>query len=356
MDGPVAMPDESNAQERLIDQRLRLMYEACEQAGINAPLTREDIIRRFEALERGLPAEDEFAVLVNWLGNCRLIHKLDQQQFPQSSGDLYQVPDFLAVFENKNRIIPTLIEVKKTKKTAFKWSKKYYSKLKAYADLLNLPLLIAWKFRPDKGQWAIWTLFDAQVFDSPDSSYKVTLKRASGENLLGQLAGDFLIDVKAGVGLHLQIDLIGGKDEWKRMKDANKYFGKLSVFWTDGSGNRIDTARISPGLLSLLNCIPFLSDSSLLDAESYMIQSFALQDNRLIFAHQMLPLLLIEAQTSTNDEIRWRGVLNQDNLPTSAEEIYKAASEAANDNVVELIFHQVPKTTPAFLPQGRTTE
>jgi len=343
------MSNESDAEKRSLDQRFRLMYEACEQAGINAPLTMDDVIRRFKALERGLPAEDEFAVLAGWLGKCRLIHKLNQEQSPLSSKELYQVPDLFAVFDHKDRKIPTLIEVKKTKDTFFKWSKGYYGKLRAYADLLNLPLLIAWKFRPDEGVWAIWTLFDTRLFDSPNSSYKVTLERASSESLLGQLAGDFRIDVKAGVGLHLRLDLIGDKEDWKRMKEANNFFGQMRLFWTNGSGKGIDKAQMSPALLAILNCIPPLSDSSLYEGESYRIYSFALRDNHPIFAHQMLPLLLTDIPTLADNSIRWREVLSRGDLPISIKDVYEAAGEAADNEIVEFVLYPIPETTPTFL-------
>jgi hypothetical protein len=63
----------------------------------------------FEALIEGLPAEDEFGVICAWLGRCRLIHKLDQQEAPVSSRDIYQVADLLAAFDTAG---PFLIEVK----------------------------------------------------------------------------------------------------------------------------------------------------------------------------------------------------------------------------------------------------
>jgi hypothetical protein len=50
------------------------------------------------SLDRGLSAEDEFGVICAWLGQCRLIRKLRQQQAPVSSRDVYQVPDVLATF------------------------------------------------------------------------------------------------------------------------------------------------------------------------------------------------------------------------------------------------------------------
>lgn len=145
------MQDGDTAKTRVAEQRFRALFEAAEQLGINGPFTNEELGKKFESLERGLPTEDEFAVLVTWLGRCRLIHKLEQIQYPESSRESYQVPDFLAIFEHEDKLIPVLIEVKKTKDAVIKWSAKYYTKLRYYADSLNLPLLIAWKYRPDDG-------------------------------------------------------------------------------------------------------------------------------------------------------------------------------------------------------------
>lgn len=351
------MSDKNDAEKLLNNQGLRLMYEAFVQAGINPSLTKEDVIRRFEALERGLPAEDEFAVLAGWLGKCSLIHKLDQIQFPPHSKELYQVPDFLAIFEDGNRTIPTLVEVKKTKDISFKWTKRYYGKLRAYADLLNLPLLIACKFRPGDGDLVYWTLFDASIFDSPDSSYKVTLEKASHASLLGKLAGDFMLEVKAGVGLHIRMDLIGDKDDWKSMKEENRFYGQTSLFWTNGGGKEMDAAQLSPGLLALLLLIPqYWSDSSLYDGDSHRIYSFVLQDNHPIFAHQMLGLLLTEAQARADDNVRWRKILSQGELPISSKDIYEAAHEASNKDIFEQIFHPIPGTTPTFLQQSHAAK
>src|SRR6266498_2023257 len=209
------MSDNNTLNEQVGDSRLRMMYEACEKVGITTSLTMEKAIERFKALERGLPAEDEFVTLINWLGKCELIHKLDQEQTPLSSRDQYQVPDFFAVFNVNERKIPVLIEVKSTKNTNLKWSEKYFEKFKRYANLLNLPLLIAWKCTFNESDFAYWTLFDSSAFEKPYKSYKISLQIASRENLLGQLAGEFALAIEAGVGLHLNLKLIGDINDWQ---------------------------------------------------------------------------------------------------------------------------------------------
>src|SRR5262245_55773353 len=89
-----------------------LIAEAVQQLGLGAdPKAVADRVRR---LQVGLPAEDEFSVLLMWLGRCRLVHKLDQLQRPSDSRARWHVPDLFAVFDYHGTELPVLIEVKTT--------------------------------------------------------------------------------------------------------------------------------------------------------------------------------------------------------------------------------------------------
>ena len=74
----------------------RLIHESLEQLGWTADA--KSIAERVHRLNIGLPLEDEFSIICGWLGRCNLIHKLDQQQYPATSKDAFQVPDLLANF------------------------------------------------------------------------------------------------------------------------------------------------------------------------------------------------------------------------------------------------------------------
>src|SRR5262245_32471512 len=87
-----------------------LLAEAVRQLAPGA--SARDIVNRVRRLQIGLPAEDEFSVLLTWLGRCRLVHKLDQLQSPRESRERWCVPDLLAVFDYEGRDVPVLIEVK----------------------------------------------------------------------------------------------------------------------------------------------------------------------------------------------------------------------------------------------------
>src|SRR5687768_16187509 len=73
-----------------------------------------DVALRLEQLRRGLEPEDEFSLILTWLGRCHLVHKLGQEQLPVNSTEAFRVPDLLALFEHERRLVPVLIEVKAT--------------------------------------------------------------------------------------------------------------------------------------------------------------------------------------------------------------------------------------------------
>jgi hypothetical protein len=76
--------------------------------------TPEAVLARLQQLQHGLDPENELALILSWLGNCRLVHKLGQEQLPLDSPGEYRVPDLLAAFEHNGKIVPVLIEVKTT--------------------------------------------------------------------------------------------------------------------------------------------------------------------------------------------------------------------------------------------------
>lgn len=168
----------------------------------------DEVIHKFEQFKRGLPKEDEFISLALWMGNCALIHKLDQNQMPKWTKDHYQVVDLFAVLRNNNRLIPVLIEVKSQESRANKnpkliFSEAYYRKVTAYARLNKLPLLIAWKV----GNMGLWFLVNITNFEQKEKAYHLELSRAMKENLMSLLLGDFSIHFRPGIKFQIECDL-----------------------------------------------------------------------------------------------------------------------------------------------------
>lgn len=75
-----------------VDNRARLLLEALTIGNYTEPV--DEVVNRVKRLELGLPVEDEFMAICSWLGQCSLVHKLDQAVAPSASEGCYQVPDF----------------------------------------------------------------------------------------------------------------------------------------------------------------------------------------------------------------------------------------------------------------------
>src|SRR6267142_2693877 len=110
-----------------------------------------------------------------------------------------------------------------------------HSKLTRYADLLKMPLLIAWKFN------RLWTLFEAKHLRKAVKNFNISFDHAMKENLLGVLAGDVAYTIGAHAGVHFRFR----KDELVEKKKGDQ--GRTEELWkgtcddvvfTDYNGNR----------------------------------------------------------------------------------------------------------------------
>jgi len=110
-------------------------------------------VNRLRGVHKGLSAEHEFAAIASWLGNPRLIVSADDVLL---TDDHYRVPDFMVVVRKGSRDVPFVVEVKSTTGNKLVWSEKYLASMRQFADMLRLPLLIAWKYQ------GIWMLVDAR--------------------------------------------------------------------------------------------------------------------------------------------------------------------------------------------------
>ena len=120
-----------------------------------------------------------------------------------SSSDAYRVPDLLAVFEYEGKLTPALFEVKTTEPSdpatlelgRLTLNRKYL----AYAEMLGLPMLVAWRHR------GLWTLFEMRHAQLATVNYKIDFGTALKENLLSILAGDFSYHLAPGTRIKMRI-------------------------------------------------------------------------------------------------------------------------------------------------------
>lgn len=317
---------------------VHLLYEALSQLGWSHDPQR--LARQLAQLNRGLPREDEFAVVCTWLGRCKLVHKLDQNQAPPASGEVFQVPDLLAVFEYETQKIPVLIEVKASEDRTLSFRPDYRDRLLAYAEALRLPILIAWKHH------ALWSLFDMNHMKVADKNYNIALGTALSESLLSTLAGDFTYTLPRGTGLHLRMkkdELISTAksgseihEEWRMIID--------DVYHTDRDGNKRRDLSADVQTLFFVNDL----EESQEHTPDHVYWHFTVGDDENKFAHMALSGLL-NWYLGSGESLNWREVVGRTTPVPGLSSFSETVKRALEEGIVKYIFHIRPQTMPPFL-------
>lgn len=320
----------------------RLIHESLEQLGWEADA--EVLAKKVKRLDIGLPLEDEFSVLCGWLGQCKLIHKLDQQQYPAVSKDEFQVPDLFASFKRDDKNIPVFIEVKSSHKNVLSFTPKYIEKLKAYSELLNLPILIAWK-----NKFGIWTLNSLDSFKQAKTNYNLNFNDAMCDSLMGYLVGDFGYSLGTGAGVHIQA---------KKTKLVDVEVVENDIKWNENWETVIDDVYFSSyngekfrDLSPLAQQVFFawdLSEESTVTDTHLTIHSVCLEPS-MLFAQMALTRVLAFRTSFSEQQIRWRSVLGGNKILDNLADFRKGIIENMDKKIVHHVIDPIPKTIPEFL-------
>lgn len=289
----------------------------------------------------GLPLEDEFSIICGWLGQCNLIHKLDQQQYPVSSKNKFQVPDLLANFTIKGGGQHTvLIEVKSSEKNVLSFRPDYMSKLKAYGNLLGLPVLIAWR------KFGIWCLVSIDEFSKKNKNYNLNFNNAIKSSLMGKIAGDFSYTLSVNAGVHIRakkVKLInsvetgsGTQESWHTVID--------DVYFTDKENNEI--RNLSPIAQKVFFSWDLKSRET--HTEKHIIMHNVVEEQSSLFAHMALTKLLAFHGRDEN-KVHWRKHLGDNVAISSFLDYRKGIEENLKAGVVYYIFDIEPVNNPKFL-------
>ena len=318
----------------------RLIHESLEQLGwdINPNEIAELVLR----LNQGLPAEDEFSILCGWLGRCSLIHKLDQHQHPKISSTHYQVPDLLACFELGNEKITVLIEVKTNKKNKLSFTPAYYEKLSRYGELLNLPVLIAWK-----NKHGIWTLLPLSVFQKAKTNFNLSIESAMKESLLGVLAGDFAYvpNVRSGIHIHIAKEKLISTEEIEDGFTENWHMRVENVYFSNHEKeiNLIDISSIAQQVLHTLDL-----ESEETHTDTHITQHFICKNSHITFAHMALVDMLNFIQIG-DEKIQWRKHIIDPKSVNSFSDFRSGVVECLKHEIIRYILDLKPQTMPGFL-------
>lgn len=329
-----------------IDPDAYVMYEVLAKSG--RPHDPQALVKQIQRLQRGLPAEDEFSMILSWLGKCRLVHKLDQFRSPPKAKQYYRVPDLLAIFDYNEHQVAALIEVKSIIANKLSWKPEYFEGLRNYGQTIGLPILIAWKCNPLGTPLGVWALFDLRHFERSNKKYVIAFEAAMKENLMGLLAGDFAYTLRRGVGIHLNIRKIGKLSEHRKGNTTEeKWEIKIEdAFFTNGEGERVAPPQIGmlPLFISALPIEEQAPNDGMHHRMSWMIPS---EDN-IVFAHRALPLLLMWDSTENNTP-RWRDVLQNYRIPIDCQSLREAAESGIPQKIVRYVLDLMPHIKPDFL-------
>ena len=296
------------------------------------------LAEKVRQLDLGLPAEDEFTAICNWLGEVRLIHKLDQQQVPTRSREVYQVPDLLVEFK---KVGPLLVEVKSNSKQTLSFKPEYLERLNSYSNLVKMPLLIAWKFN------GMWILFEARHLSIARKNFNINLSDAMRVNLLGILAGDVLFKLAPGAGVRVRCK----KEELLSVDEDDDTFTENwlmridKVEFTIADGESV--GDLDKEVQTLFMAWDLIKNES--HNDNYIELHFvASNEDDSMFGHMALKYLL-NWSLPDGAEINWRHVIRQDAVVSNMTNFRQTLQKGLTQKVVKTIFHQQPKSWPEFL-------
>lgn len=339
----------SDLERRQLDLTAHQIYAALEALRFDVSQP-EQLVQALRQIDVGLPAEDEFAATLVWMGRVKFVHMLRQSQAPRSSLKSYRIPDLLAVFDHRGAELTALIQVKSTYQPYLRWSAAYYERQLRYASLLQLPLLVAWQWR----QFGAWTLFDSsRLADGKRIHFGEALKHT----LMSELAGDFWVRFRAGVGVHFVADVIEHGDTHAPpalgehgLLEPGPYFMRIrEAYVTDGKGHRSERLD-PPGLWPFLLTSPTLKHESHFDGLAVTVSFVIREDeNEMAMGQRLLPLLLEYMNTR---DVHWRSVLAREAFPVPFEELREAVVRGIQTGFVHIVADVEPHTLPPYL--GRT--
>lgn len=325
------------------DDSDRLIHEVLSELGWDEDP--REIAKLVRQLDRGLPGEDEFIAICSWLGKTRLIHKLDQLQAPATSRKLYQVPDLLVEFDDAG---PVLIEVKSKAKRTLSLTPAYLDRLNAYARLLDMPLLIAWK------HLGIWVLFEVKHLTKARTNFNITLGDAMRENLLGVLAGDVAYKIASGAGLRFRCR----KEQLVDREEAEDTITEQWQMRIDEVGFMASggepAPHLDPDVTTLFTTWDLAEEQSHGDTH-IELRFVAGEDDGMMFGHMALTHLL-HWSLPQGAAINWRHAIRRDAVVSNMSNFRRALARGLEQKVVHLILDQQPQTWPAFLARKPSAE
>lgn len=293
------------------------------------------LAQKIQRIHKGLSAEHEFAAIASWLGKCSLLSHLDDVL--HTSGT-YRTPDFLVVVNYEGREVPFLVEAKSEDTDTLRWSGNYMDSLRAFADLMNLPLLLAWK------RGGLWVLADSTLFSKKVTAYHLSFEDAIKNSLMSTLFGNVWIKFAEKFRLELTMRIQDDVDFTKEPLPEGNYRFLIEDAGLWGSKGRLN-AEQGKDLWWFL--VTAASETRFDRVDDVATQQFIAGSDSMF---NLSDVLLAQLRWNKGDEemIDWLAEIRK-GLPKLATELQSILRHALDAGAVQYIFRQAPQVLPKFL-------
>ena len=320
----------------------RRVVEAATKAGPKVKDQRA-FIKQLRHQEFGYSAEAECAAILAWLGNCVVVHPLDQNFYARNDPGEVLVPDLLAVFSLDGEQLPVLIEVKSTDRLYVRCSDAYRAKLLRYGQLVGMPVLLAW--RPRKfGRWLLVDLASDEI--AVDGL--IRLPQAMMHNLMGLIAGDFMVDPEPGIGLNLRCQVLHKKKLGRRTSSVKARIEEAYIGTRTKKMEGLSASSMALIFASASEEYTEQSEGNLL--HGWLTPEPGPEQGGTVFMQDLLRMLLGWSKEKS-ERIAWRGVLDQMEHVKAKKKMEKELTDDIG-KAVRYVFHQQPKQVPSFIPRS----
>lgn len=314
-----------------------LILQAARALGVPlpSPESEDKFLRQVRHVGFGLSDEDYFLSLVNWFGRCRAGHMLGQAPIGNAATSV-AVPDLLLHLGMGDSKITFLVEVKGTEDCELSLDVPYVRRLQAYADLVQLPILVAWRPRA----FNRWMLFDPTIGEIHDEIYRYDLTAALKADLMGLLVGDRMVKFLPGVGLSVEMKVVGERVPSSDGFIQNFQISKARAHNTGGA----PLPALPPGMLWLI-LASAIADSRVEDCTATWS---LLTGEAGCFLQDGFRFRALMASYG-DDAIHWRELGTKFAADSSGIALLNALSSSVGQ-YVHSIGLLVPSSTPSFIP------
>ncbi len=300
----------------------------------------EILIERLNRIRSGLLPETEFFSIVSWLGNCAGIFRLDQTPMPIECSVSLRAPDFLAFVHRDDRIVPILVEVKKNDDDKLVWSENYLRSLTTFAKAINLPLLVAWKWRD------FWLLVDHSHFSKHTTAFHLTKEVAFKENLMSLAFGNVHIQMDDEMGFVMNALLLDYKPESTgSIPPAGIHQIQIKGANFRRNGHVVQIADVEPELFLLFLSVPTENQVEMISEHEIEIIYRPESETSISLSHALLTSL---ALTHQGEELDWDTILREGPFTSSGKQFRKALEIGLEKGFVKYVFEQIPQTMPLY--------